>query len=159
MEEERRRGEEERVGKRTREEGRRGERGGRRESGKEVCVQRKNIILADLLTNECTHTHTHTTFLLFLSSHVQKGDILLSINGISLVGRTHQEAIQTIKSMTPAATIRMELIQVSTHSRVDGGWLRSVVSTRPYTYMWQTRIEIECYSLVYFERITKFNAL
>ena len=64
--------------------------------------------------------HIHTTFL-FLSSHVQKGDILLSINGVSLVGRTHQEAIQTIKSMTPAATIRMELIQVCRYTQQ--GWM------------------------------------
>ena len=69
-------------------------------------------MLTYLLAHEWAHT-PHSSF-----SHVQKGDVLLSINGVSLVGRTHQEAIQTIKSMTPAATIRMELIQVGTHTEV-----------------------------------------
>jgi len=44
---------------------------------------------------------------------LQEGDILLSINGNSLLGRTHLEAIQTIKSVMSATTVRMELIQVS----------------------------------------------
>jgi len=42
---------------------------------------------------------------------IQEGDILLSINGNSLLGRTHLEAIQTIKSVMSATTVRMELIQ------------------------------------------------
>ena len=39
--------------------------------------------------------------------------------------------------------------------------LRLVISTKRYIYiyMWQSQIEIECYSVVYFEQITKFDVL
>lgn len=61
-----------------------------------------------------TSTHTCTLLLAFFPLlNLQEGDILLSINGNSLLGRTHLEAIQTIKSVMSATTVRMELIQVS----------------------------------------------
>ncbi|KAL5479626.1 hypothetical protein EMCRGX_G023174 [Ephydatia muelleri] len=42
---------------------------------------------------------------------VQKGDVILSINGVSLLGKSHAEAIQVIKSAVPLSVVRIELIQ------------------------------------------------
>ena len=42
---------------------------------------------------------------------LQKGDIILSINGVSLLGKSHAEAIQVIKSAVPLSVVRIELIQ------------------------------------------------
>lgn len=41
----------------------------------------------------------------------QKGDILLKINDIPLLGKEHAEAIHMIRNIMSASTIRMELIQ------------------------------------------------
>jgi hypothetical protein len=41
----------------------------------------------------------------------QKGDILLSINGVSLLNKSHMEAIQLIKSVMGSPSVRLELIQ------------------------------------------------
>ena len=81
------------------------------------CMQSKCGYTADEYTPPLaayTCTHTRTLLLAFFPPpNLQEGDILLSINGNSLLGRTHLEAIQTIKSVMSATTVRMELIQVS----------------------------------------------
>ena len=41
----------------------------------------------------------------------QKGDIILKINDIPILGKLHSEAIQMIRGVMAASTIRMELIQ------------------------------------------------
>lgn len=48
---------------------------------------------------------------IFLSLLLQRGDILLALNEVSLVGKTHSEAVQIIKSMPAAGTIHFHLIQ------------------------------------------------
>lgn len=42
---------------------------------------------------------------------MQKGDILLKINDVPLLGKEHSEAIHMIRNIMSASTIRMELIQ------------------------------------------------
>ena len=48
-------------------------------------------------------------FITFLS--LQRGDIILSINSISLTNKTHIEAVHIIKSLSSNSVIRMEMIQ------------------------------------------------
>ena len=46
-----------------------------------------------------------------LLPHLQKGDILLTVNGVSLLNKSHTEAIQLIKSAMGSPSVRLELIQ------------------------------------------------
>lgn len=49
----------------------------------------------------------------------QKGDIILKINDVPLLGKQHSEAIQMIRSIMAASTIRMELIQGDQADQAD----------------------------------------
>ena len=51
---------------------------------------------------------------------LQKGDILLTINSVSLLNKSHTEAIQLIKSVMGSPSVRLELIQ-GEGSRDSGG--------------------------------------
>lgn len=51
---------------------------------------------------------------------LQKGDLLLNVNGVSLLGKTHTEAIQLIKSVMGSSLVQLELIQ-GEGSRESGG--------------------------------------
>ena len=55
----------------------------------------------------------------------QKGDIILKINDIPLLGKQHCEAIQMIKSIMTASTIRMELIQ-GDQAELSPDWVKWV---------------------------------
>lgn len=68
---------------------------------------------------------------------MQCGDILLSINNISLSNKTHEEAVQTLKSLTSASVVRMELLQGDDVFEEDGGlspdwstWLERYMAKR-----------------------------
>lgn len=50
----------------------------------------------------------------------QKGDLILNINGASLLNKTHSEAIQLIKSVMGSSSVRLDLIQ-GEGSRESGG--------------------------------------
>ena len=83
------------------------------------------------IINALTHTHTHPPTLTHTLSHhhtlthtlppSQKGDIILRINSVSLIGKTHAEAIQMIKSITSSSTIRLELVQGDGGTEGNGG--------------------------------------
>ena len=51
---------------------------------------------------------------------LQKGDLLLNINGVSLLNKTHSEAIHLIKSVMSSSSVRLDLIQ-GEESRESGG--------------------------------------
>ena len=53
-------------------------------------------------------------------SLLQKGDLLLNINGVSLLNKTHSEAIHLIKSVMSSSSVRLDLIQ-GEGSRESGG--------------------------------------
>lgn len=44
------------------------------------------------------------------SSHLQRGDIILSMNDKDLINKTHSEAVQVIKSLAGASFVRMRVI-------------------------------------------------
>jgi C-terminal processing protease CtpA/Prc len=46
-----------------------------------------------------------------MPSTVQRGDIIVSINSLNLTDKTHEEAVQIIKSFTNHTLIKMELVQ------------------------------------------------
>ncbi len=73
------------------------------------------------IVSVCVRTFCTFTDCVCLS--VQRGDILLSINGTGLSARPHAEVIQAIKSMTSASTVRLELIQgEETESGLSPDW-------------------------------------
>jgi ligand of Numb protein X 1/2 len=64
------------------------------------------------------------------SGKIQRGDILLSINDKTLVGKTHGEAIESVRGLIGCKVVRMELIQ-GEDTDINGGlspdwgkWLR-----------------------------------
>ena len=71
----------------------------------------------------------------------QRGDILLSINDKTLVGKTHGEAIESVRGLIGCEVVRMELIQ-GEETDINGGlspdwgkWLRKwEVARRRYMY-------------------------
>ena len=60
-----------------------------------------------------------------LSLCPQKGDIILKINDVSLLGKPHSEAIQLIRSVMTASTIRIELIQ-GDQAELSPDWVKWV---------------------------------
>lgn len=69
--------------------------------------------------------------------YIQRGDIIVSINGIQLMEKTHLEAVETIKGLTSASLIKMELIQGDDVYTSEGGlspdwvyWLRRYMNQR-----------------------------
>ena len=55
-----------------------------------------------------------------LCTPTQKGDLLVNVNGVSLLNKTHSEAIQLIKSVMSSSSVRLDLIQ-GEGSRESGG--------------------------------------
>lgn len=58
-------------------------------------------------------------------SPLQKGDVILKINDVPLFGKQHVEAIQLIRSVMSASTIRMELIQ-GDQAELSPDWVKWV---------------------------------
>ena len=67
---------------------------------------------------------------------LQRGDIIMSINGTSLTNKTHNEAVEIMKSLSTTNIVRLELIQGEELFEEEGG-------VSPDWKIWMERYTLE----------------